>query len=72
VVAEGVGFTNAIGKVLEVWRLGAARDQLSQLQMPAHPGKGGKKARRGPPPAFAGLVSGPAAAGFAPAPAPRP
>jgi hypothetical protein len=63
VVAEGVGFASAIGKVLEVWQLGASRDQLSQVQVPPRPGPGGKKARRSPPPAFAG---------FAPPPPPRP
>jgi hypothetical protein len=72
VVAEGVGFTTAIGKVLEVWQLGASRDQLNQVQVRAGPGKGGKKGRRGPPPAFAGLVSRPPAPGFAPPPPPRP
>ena len=59
VVAEGVGFANAIGKVLEVWQIGASRDQLSQVQVPPGPGPGGKKGRRGPPPAFAGLAPPP-------------
>jgi hypothetical protein len=71
VVAEGVGFATAVGKVFQVWQLGPSRDQLSQVQMPG-PGKGGKKGRRGPPPAFAGLVSTPPAPGFAPPPPPRP
>jgi hypothetical protein len=63
VVAGGGGFANAIGKVLEVWRLGASRDQLSQVQLPPGAGPAGKKGRRGPPPAFAG---------FAPPPPQRP
>jgi hypothetical protein len=33
-VAEGVGFSTAIGKVFEVWQLGSSRDQLSQVQLP--------------------------------------
>jgi hypothetical protein len=49
VVAEGVVFSNPIGKVLEVRQLGASRDELSQVQAPG-PGRGGKKGRRGPPP----------------------
>jgi hypothetical protein len=59
VVAEGIGFANAIGKVLEVWQLGASRDQLNQVQVPPGPGPGGKKGRRGRPPAFAGLAPPP-------------
>jgi hypothetical protein len=49
VVAEGVVFSNPIGKVLEIRQLGASREQLSQIQAPGA-GKGGKKGRRGPPP----------------------
>ncbi|MGA7263878.1 MAG: hypothetical protein WA709_16000 [Stellaceae bacterium] len=45
VVAEGVGFANAIGKVLEVWQLGASRDQLSQVQLPPGPGPGGNRSK---------------------------
>ena len=56
VVAEGVGFANAIGKVLEVWQIGASHAQLSQVKVPPGPGPGGKKGRRGPPPALAGLA----------------
>jgi hypothetical protein len=48
-VAEGAVLTNPIGKVFEVRQLGATRDQLNQVQAP--PGPGGKKGRRGPPPA---------------------
>jgi hypothetical protein len=66
VVAEGVGFTTGIGKMLEVWQLGASRGQLSQVQVPAGSGKRGKRGRRGPPPAFAGLAPQPPVAGFAP------
>jgi hypothetical protein len=73
VVAEGVGFANAIGKVLEVWQIGASRDQLSQVKVPPGPGPGGKKGRRGPPPAFAGLAPPPPppTPGFAPPAPPR-
>jgi hypothetical protein len=71
VVAEGVGFANAIGKVLEVWQIGASRDQLSQVQVPPGPGPGGKKGRRGPPPALAGLAPPPPTPGFAPPAPPR-
>jgi hypothetical protein len=67
VVAAGVGFTTAVGKVLEVWQLGASHGQLSQIQVPAGPGKGDKRGRR-PPPAFAGLAPQPPATGFAPPP----
>jgi len=70
-VAEGVGFSTAIGKVFEVWQLGSSRDQLSQVQLPG-PGKGGKKGRRGPPTAFAGLLSTPPAPPPAPPAPPRP
>lgn len=49
VVAEGVAIANPIGKVLEVRQIGNSRDQLNQVQAP--PGPGGKKDRRGPPPA---------------------
>jgi len=64
VVVTGTGFANAIGKVLQVWQIGATRDQLSQVQVP--PGKGGgggggKKGRRGPPPVFAGFAPPPPA-----------
>ena len=73
VVAEGVGLANAIGKVLEVWQIGASRDQLSQVQVPPGPGPGGKKGRRGPPPALAGLAPPPPppTPGFAPPAPPR-
>ena len=73
VVAEGVGFANAIGKVLEVWQFGASRDQLSQVQVPPGPGPGGKKGRRGPPPALAGLAppTQTPTPGFAPPAPPR-
>jgi len=71
VVAEGAGFTTPIGKVLEVWQLGASREQLSQLQLPAGPGKARKKGRRGHP-AVNGLAPGLPPAGFAPPPPPRP
>ena len=66
-VAEGVGLTIASGKVFQVWRLGPSRDQLNQIQQP-DPGKGEKKGRRGPPPAFAGLVSAPPAPALPPRP----
>src|SRR5215471_5609199 len=59
-VAEGVGLTIASGKVFQVWRLGPSRARLNQIQQP-DPCKGEKKERRGPPPAFAGLVSAPPA-----------
>jgi hypothetical protein len=49
VVAEGVQLTNPIGRVLEVRQIGSSRDQLNPVQAP--PGPGGKKDRRGPPPA---------------------
>jgi hypothetical protein len=49
-VAEGSLFASGIGKVLEVRQLGASRDQMNQVQGPG-PGPGGKKGRRGPPPA---------------------
>jgi hypothetical protein len=71
VFAEGAEFTTPIGKVLEVWRLGTSRDQLSQLQLPAGPSKARKKGRRGPP-AVAGLAPGLPPAGFAPPPPPQP
>jgi hypothetical protein len=48
-VAEGTLLANPLGKVLEVHQIGASRDQLNQVQAP--PGPGGKKGRRGPPPA---------------------
>jgi hypothetical protein len=63
VVAEGTGFSNAIGKVVEVWQIGATRDQLSQVQMP--PGQGGDKGRRVPP-AFTGFAPPPPAPGVPP------
>lgn len=62
VVVTGTGFANAIGKVLQVWQIGATRDQLSQVQIPPGKGKGGgggKKGRRGPPPVFAGFAPPP-------------
>jgi hypothetical protein len=67
VVAEGIGFTSAIGKVLDVRQIGTSREQLNFVQAP--PGPGGKKHR--PPPAFAGYApqQGP---GLAPPPPPRP
>jgi hypothetical protein len=49
VVAAGIEFANAIGKVFEIRQIGASRDQLNEVQAP--PGPGGKKGRRGPPPA---------------------
>lgn len=49
VVAEGTLLANPLGKVLEVHQIGASRDQLNAVQVP--PGPGGKKGRRGPPPA---------------------
>jgi hypothetical protein len=49
-VAEGFGYANAIGKVIEIRQLGASREQLKEVQGPG-PGPGGKKGRRGPPPA---------------------
>jgi hypothetical protein len=49
VVVEGIELANPIGKVLEVRRIGSSRDQLNQVDAP--PGPGGKKGRRGPPPA---------------------
>jgi hypothetical protein len=48
-VAEGILLANPLGKVLEVRRIGASRDQLNEVQAP--PGPGGKKGRRVPPPA---------------------
>lgn len=51
VIAEGTELANPIGKVLDVRQLGASRDQMNQVQGPAGPGPGGKKGRRGPPPA---------------------
>ena len=48
-VAQGVELSNPIGKVIAVRQLGSSRDQLNQVQAP--PGPGGKKGRRGPPPA---------------------
>jgi hypothetical protein len=39
VVAEGIGFANAIGKVLEVRQLGPSRDQLSLVMGPPGPGR---------------------------------
>lgn len=71
VVAEGVGFANAIGKVIEVWQLGASRDQLSQVQVP-RPGPGDKKGRHGPPPALVGFVSPASTPGVASPSPPRP
>jgi hypothetical protein len=50
IVAEGISLSSPIGTVLDVRQLGASRDQLSQIQAPG-PGPGGKKGRRGPPPA---------------------
>jgi hypothetical protein len=38
-VAEGNGFANAIGKVLEVRQLGPSRDQLSLVAEPPGPGR---------------------------------
>jgi len=49
VVAEGTLLANPLGKVLEVHQIGASRDQLNEVQAP--PGPGGKKGRRGRPPA---------------------
>jgi hypothetical protein len=51
VVAEGTVLASPIGKVLEVRQIGASRDQLNQVEGPPGPGPGGKKGRRGPPPA---------------------
>jgi hypothetical protein len=51
VAAAGTELANPIGKVLEVREIGASRDQLDQVQAPPGPGPGGKKGRRGPPPA---------------------
>jgi hypothetical protein len=45
-VAEGDGFANAVGKVLEVRQLGPSRDQLSLVAEPPGPGRD----RRPPPP----------------------
>jgi len=50
-VAEGTVVANAIGKVSEVWQLGASRDQLSPVEAPAGPGRG----LRPPPPGGPGL-----------------
>jgi hypothetical protein len=51
VAAAGIELANPIGKVLEVREIGPSRDQLDQVQTPPGPGPGGKKGRRGPPPA---------------------
>jgi hypothetical protein len=48
-VAEGIELATPLGKVLDVRQLGASRDQLMQVQAP--PAPGGRKGRRGPPPA---------------------
>jgi hypothetical protein len=45
-VAEGDGFANALGKVIEVRQLGPSRDQLSLVAEPPGPGRD----RRPPPP----------------------
>jgi hypothetical protein len=48
-VAEGALLASPLGKALEVRQIGASRDQLNEVQAP--PGPGGKKGRRGQPPA---------------------
>jgi hypothetical protein len=49
VVAEGILLANPLGKVLELHQIGVSRDQLNEVQAPPRPG--GKKSRRGAPPA---------------------
>jgi len=51
VVAEGVGLSNALGKVLEVRQIGTSREQLNYVATQA-PSRGRK---RGPPDALAAL-----------------
>jgi len=50
-IAEGTELAGPVGKVFEVRQIGPSRDQLNQVQAPPGPGPGGKKGRRGPPPA---------------------
>ena len=46
VFAEGVGFSSALGNVIEVRLIGPSREQLTVVQAPP---KRGKKGRKGPP-----------------------
>jgi hypothetical protein len=51
VVAEGTGFANAVGRVLEAWQLGPSRDQLSPVAALPGPGRDPfPPAPRGPAP----------------------
>jgi hypothetical protein len=59
IVAEGIGFSNALGKVLEVQQIGTSREQLNTIASQGPP----RGRKRGPPAALAALSPSLAPAG---------